>query len=471
MTNSHQERKKFSWITELFRLGTCMVQGDLEDVRRQILDHAVTGFGATSGSLSLTNSDKTSLTLVAGIGLPAHVVGRQIPYGKEIVGTVAAEGKPVLLQGDISGTARYAGLIECRERRRPSSSICWPLRINNQIIGVMSLNRTVDMQPFTEDDIDQGEPIINLMALVIDNIRLYTGQQKHIHDLFCLNADLIKSKERLEAAQTQLLQSEKMASIGLLAAGVAHEINNPVGYINSNLSTLQGYIKALMRLIDCYTRAESLLPAESKESLAIRKLKEEIDLDYLQDDIGNLLRESQEGVVRVRGIVQDLKEFSHVDKAEWEMADLHRGLESTLNIVHNEIKYKAEVIKEFDDLPLAECIPSQINQVFMNLLVNAAQAIEGQGRITLRSRIVGQEIWIDVEDTGRGIAPKNLDRIFDPFFTTKPVGKGTGLGLSLSWNIVQRHHGRLKVHSTEGVGTTFTLILPIRRSKQQENAA
>ena len=464
MNNAHPERNEFSWITELFRLGTRLIQEDLEQVRHEILEHAVMGFGASSGTLALTNNDKASLTLVAGVRLPTHILGQVVCYGKGIMGSVAAQGKPLLLGGDISKDPRYAGLVEPREGARPSSAICWPLRINNQVIGVMSLNRLAGEEPFTNKDVEEGEPMINLMALVIDNTRLYATQQKHIQELFQLNGDLRKSNERLEEAHNQLLQSEKMASIGQLAAGVAHEINNPVGYINSNLTTLKTYVQDLMHVMDCYARVEPLLPMESAESNALRRIKQEVDMDFLQSDIGNLLQESQEGVERVSKIVQDLKEFSHVDHAEWQESDLLRGLESTLNIVHNEIKYKAEVIKEYAGLPLVECIPSQINQVFMNLLVNAAQAIEKRGIITLRSGVNDDEVWIEVEDTGKGISQENLARIFDPFFTTKPVGKGTGLGLSLSYGIVRKHGGRIEVKSTVSKGSRFRVWLPQRRA-------
>jgi two-component system, NtrC family, sensor kinase len=170
---------------------------------------------------------------------------------------------------------------------------------------------------------------------------------------------------------------------------------------------------------------------------------------------------------RVKQIIQDLKDFSHVDESTWQMADLEKGMDSTLNVVSNEIKYKAEVVKEYAGLSDVECMPSQINQVFMNLLVNAAQAIEEKGIITIRSGMAGDEVWLEVADSGKGIAPEHLNRIFDPFFTTKPIGKGTGLGLSLSYGIVQKHHGRIEATSELGKGTTMRVWLPLR---QEESA-
>jgi two-component system NtrC family sensor kinase len=271
---------------------------------------------------------------------------------------------------------------------------------------------------------------------------------------------------KLQEAQQQLLQSEKLASIGQLAAGVAHEINNPVGYISSNLGSLDGYVVDLLRLLDAYAGIEPALGDADRERLA--GLKKEIDIDFLRGDLPELIHESQSGTQRVKRIVQDLKDFSHVDEAEWQWADLHKGLDSTLNVVHNELKYKADVVKEYGDLPQVNCIPAQLNQVFMNLLVNAAQAIPERGTITIRS---GQEedwVWVEISDTGVGIPAEHLKRIFDPFFTTKPVGKGTGLGLSLAYGIVQKHHGRLEVDSTPGEGTRFRIWLPIEGPQSEE---
>jgi len=268
---------------------------------------------------------------------------------------------------------------------------------------------------------------------------------------------------KLELAQTQLLQSEKLAAIGQLAAGIAHEINNPIGFVNSNIGSLERYLKDVFVVLDAYEKARLAAGVQNPECIAVEALKERLDFVFLCDDIFNLMHETKDGVARVAKIVQDLKDFSHVDEAEWQWADLHKGMESTLNVVWNELKYKAEVVKEYGELPPVECLPSQLNQVFMNLLVNAAHAIAERGTITLRTGTAGDEVWIEVADTGSGIPPENLGRIFDPFFTTKPVGKGTGLGLSLSYGIMQKHHGRIEVTSEPGRGTTFRVVLPGRQ--------
>jgi signal transduction histidine kinase len=291
-----------------------------------------------------------------------------------------------------------------------------------------------------------------------------------VQQLVRANEELTQLNSKLKVAQDQLMQSEKLASIGQLAAGVAHEINNPVGYVFSNFGTLEKYLADLFRVLAAYEQAEAEL-AGTASGARLAALRAEIELDYLKEDVPALMHESREGIKRVRKIVQDLKEFSHVDaQQEWEWVDLHKGIDSTLNIVNNEIKYKAEVVKHYGELPEVQCLASELNQVFMNLLVNAAHALDKKerGTITIRTGVAGEQVWIEVEDDGSGIAKENLSRIFDPFFTTKAVGKGTGLGLSLSYGIVQKHGGRIEVDSEPGRGTRFRVTVPVRRAEQPQ---
>lgn len=275
---------------------------------------------------------------------------------------------------------------------------------------------------------------------------------------------------RLSEAQTQLLQSEKLAAIGQLAAGVAHEINNPVGYVNSNIGTLKGYIKDLLEILKGYEEANRTQPPDPGKLISLNQLKDKLELAFICEDAPQLINESLEGLARIRTIVQDLKSFARVDtEPEWKLANLHDCLDSTLNIASNEIKYKARVIKDYGEIPEIECLSSQLNQVFLNLLINAAHAIPetNQGTITIRTSSDGNEVSVEISDTGCGIPAANLTRIFDPFFTTKPIGQGTGLGLSLSYGIVQRHSGRIEVRSETrseaGRGTTFKIVLPSHR--------
>ncbi|MFW9078279.1 ATP-binding protein [Pseudomonas sp. P2757] len=278
------------------------------------------------------------------------------------------------------------------------------------------------------------------------------------------SAALQREIDERKQLESQLVQSEKLASLGQLAAGVAHEINNPIGFISSNLGSLDGYFQQLLSMLDAYQTAGQTLAAEPAAQL--QQLREQLDLRFLLEDIPVLIRESKEGIGRVSQIVKDLKDFSRVDtQQQWQSANLQQGIESTLNIVASELKYKADLVKEYQNLPDIECLPSQINQVVMNLLVNAAQAMGPErGVITLRTGLQGQNVWIEVADNGSGIAPETLQKIFDPFFTTKPVGQGTGLGLSLSYGIVKKHGGDISVRSELGAGTTFRVLLPVRQS-------
>ncbi|MDO6385127.1 PAS domain-containing protein [Uliginosibacterium sp. 31-12] len=274
---------------------------------------------------------------------------------------------------------------------------------------------------------------------------------------------------RLEEAHTQLLQAEKLAAIGQLAAGVAHELNNPIGFVHSNLGTLSEYCTALIALCDAYTTLIDEAHPDNPNLAEIRRIKQDQDYNYLRSDIFPLLEESREGLQRVRKIVLDLRDFSRTGEQDWGFADLHRGLDATLNILANELKYKCKVHKAYGRIPEIECVISQLNQVFMNLLVNAAQAIETQGDITITSCMVGEDqVSISIADTGQGISPEHFKHIFDPFFTTKPIGVGTGLGLSLVFGIVNRHHGRIEVSSEVGQGTTFRILLPIRQPAPAE---
>ncbi|HET6720416.1 MAG TPA: ATP-binding protein [Rhodocyclaceae bacterium] len=335
--------------------------------------------------------------------------------------------------------------------------------------GVDAMRQNVTFMPLRDGD--------GAVALVCATIFDYTDTalaQSSLHQaisqLSVEKAEQGRLIAKLEEAQNQLLQSEKMASIGQLAAGVAHEINNPVGFVNSNLGTLRKYTTQMLQLIAAYQAAEKQI-SDPVLLAEIAQLKQALDLEFLQDDLPELIKESEDGLLRVKKIVQDLKDFSHVNESEWQLADLNAGLDSTLNVVWNEVKYKAKVVKQYGQLPPVECLAAQLNQVFMNLIVNAVQALDesqGMGTLTLSTGAAGDRVWVEVADTGKGISEELKKRIFEPFFTTKPIGKGTGLGLSLSFSIVQKHHGRIEVESVPGQGSRFRVWVPVKRIEDAE---
>ncbi len=304
-------------------------------------------------------------------------------------------------------------------------------------------------------DVDALSLIGNDLWRIVCRARAESALHKQV-------ADLVQANQKLAEVQLQLLQSEKMASIGQLAAGVAHEINNPVGFVKSNLGTLTKYVDDLLAIAEDYASIESELDATAASRFErVRQHKVAADYDFLLTDLPQLIQESIDGVERVGRIVLDLKIFSRSGETEWAWADLQAGIESTINVVWNQLKYKAKLTCEWADLPQVYCVSSQINQAVMNLLVNAGQAITDQGQITVRTGLDGDQVWIEVQDNGCGISPENKARIFDPFYTSKPVGEGTGLGLSISFGIVQQHHGKIVVHSALEVGSTFRIVLPV----------
>ncbi|MDY6836754.1 MAG: ATP-binding protein [Thermodesulfobacteriota bacterium] len=280
-------------------------------------------------------------------------------------------------------------------------------------------------------------------------------------------------KEKVDQQTALLVQSEKMASIGTLAAGVAHEMNNPISFINGNLSSIKKYCVRIRDLLEKYEQLEALVDrshwSKGQDSLEeIRDFKERQKIDFILQDLVNLAEESLDGTERVGKIVKDLKTFSRVHQEELKYVDIKEVMDATLNIIHNELKYKVEIVINFDELPKVKCFPHKVSQVFMNILVNAAQAIEAKGTITIAgsykqkgNRADDKCVELSISDTGCGIPKRDLFKVFDPFFTTKPVGQGTGLGLSITYDIVKAHGGKIVVESEERAGTTFTITLPL----------
>jgi signal transduction histidine kinase len=272
--------------------------------------------------------------------------------------------------------------------------------------------------------------------------------------------ELKNTYQQLEDAQKQLVHNEKMASLGQLAAGVAHEINNPIGFILSNYETLLEYVSSLDEVLACYPSVIEHIDNKDMQS-SLNNVWQENDIEFIRKDINELLNSSKGGLTRVRDIVKGLKSFSHMDGEKSENLNLNECLEDSVQLVWNELKYNCEVEKEFAEGANVLGNAGQLQQVFVNMLLNAKHAMEEGGKITLSTKVTGDKVICSISDTGSGISKENIDKLFTPFFTTKPVGVGTGLGLSISYGILQEHSAEIKVESEIGKGTTFIMQFPL----------
>ncbi|HET9049452.1 MAG TPA: ATP-binding protein [Chiayiivirga sp.] len=454
------------WFKDLATLcrAIAVPRGDGSVAYDNVLTHVTTRMKGDCGIFVLLDRDADETKVVAAQGCCAHQAAQAVPpFAHHVIDHVLEQGVSVLSADDRSaeGTTAESGDSGCCLGSMAGSAIGWPVRRGERLIGGLAVCRNRTRRPFTTLDLQNGDVVSSIMAMVLENIYLHAEEEDKIRALSSVHAELSE-------AQTRLAQVDKMASIGLLAAGVAHEINNPIGFVQSNLGSMESYLKEIFVLLDRYEQAGT----DPVKLGAIAELRSSIDLAYLRDDIPALLAESKDGIRRVREIVQNLKDFSHPDTlAEFKLTDLHVGIDSAINIAWNEIKYRAELKKEYGDIPLVMCRPSEINQVILNLLVNASQAIGSHGVISVRTGMKDQMVWIEVADNGAGIPPDVLARVFDPFFTTKPVGTGTGLGLSLSYGIVHKHGGHIAVKSAVGVGTSFKVWLPIEQDTNKVREA
>ena len=333
-----------------------------------------------------------------------------------------------------------------------------PIKRQANLYAILILKNSGTAKYFQQEDITLLTTVANQASLAIEN-NLYIEEtkaltkslteaqvQKHyVNELENKNRNLEELFTELQETQSQLIQSEKMSSLGQLVAGVAHELNNPIGYLYANMKELQKYIDLLKQRED----------GRNGDSV-----------EYLKEDIDQLILESVEGSERVKTIVENLRKFSRLDEAEFKFADIHEGLDSTVMLVEKELNNRIVLHKKYADIPPNNCMPGHLNQVFLNMLLNAIQAIEGNGNIWISTAIKDDHVDIKFKDDGKGISKKHIDKIFEPFFTTKPVGTGTGLGLSISYGIIHEHGGNIKVKSKKKVGTTFIISIPYKPLKK-----
>ena len=333
------------------------------------------------------------------------------------------------------------------------SVLVLPIEVDKVLTGFVGLDNVQSAVMWDKGTKDYLRVAADMIGLSMK--RLETEKQ-----ILQQKNELELAYENLKATQAQLVHSERLAGIGQLAAGVAHEINNPVGFITSNTTTLKNYLNAITEILLMYRKGSS------RED--IQKRERDAKIDYILEDLGTLIEENMEGLARVTEIVKNLRDFARIDqKDKCAVSDLNEGLRSSLLIARNEIKYYADVKTDFSLLPPVVCDISELNQVFLNILVNAAQAIRSQNRqekglITVTSRHEDDTVVCEISDNGSGISDENKKKIFDPFFTTKDVGKGTGLGLSISYDIVvNKHHGTISVTDNPGGGSVFRIELPV----------
>jgi PAS domain S-box-containing protein len=306
---------------------------------------------------------------------------------------------------------------------------------------------------FTSPVIDDGR-LTHFVGIQTDVTRRVEAEESLRRE----REELSRTLAELRQTEAMLVHSEKMNALGQVVAGVAHEINNPVAFVNSNLHSLS---RTFEDVFGAYDRLETLILSGAVDPAEVRAIRTEADLDFLKTDSAEAIQSSLGGLKRVRAIVDELRVFGRPDEAEFKLVNLKENLESTLVIAKLELMGRVKVVLDVDNLPDIRCYPAQLNQVFLNIIVNAAQAIEGRGVLTIRGRDIGDSIVLQFTDTGSGIPPEVIDHIFEPFFTTKPVGSGTGLGLAIAYRIItDRHKGAIHVESTPGIGSIFTITLP-----------
>ncbi|MCH9006857.1 GAF domain-containing protein [candidate division KSB1 bacterium] len=417
----------------------------------EIMDLAINILQAEKGLLLLKEEDSDELTVQVARLMDQRRMDEIVAVSRSIIKKVEGEMKPILLQRvpDTTGVSENTSLI----RYKIKSVICVPLSSKDKLIGTIYLDTTQAEHFFKPADLSFLEGFANLAAIAIENAKSYqeieklntnleSQVEKRTEQLKDKNEELITAYDELKDAQMQLLRSEKMASLGMLVAGIAHEINTPLAAINSNTDM---FIRSFEKL-----RIKLGSPdGDPKDALTTICVME------------NLANVNLTACQRLDGIVKTLKNFARLDEEDFKLVDIQEGLDSTLELTAHLSRNRIKVIKEYGDIPKIRCYANQLNQVFMNLIVNACQAIDRNGTLTIRTRASVSQVHVEISDTGSGIDPKHLSKIFDPGFTTKGVGVGTGLGLSISYKIMQEHTGSIDVESKKGKGTTFTVNIPI----------
>jgi signal transduction histidine kinase len=455
---------------------------DARTIYEQALQRLVHSMGYQAAYLCLIDHEHHVLRGHRAVGTgPARerdFTGREIPLDPDVsaLARAAVTGVPVLVN-DVA-TATVPVHRETTETFNVRSFLAVPLRVKQGVGGVLAV-AAGEPDRFAQADVELMLAVADQVATAIDKAEsfqtieeLSRGLEEKVRvrteQLRTANEEVAAAYRELQAAQVQLVQREKMASVGQLVAGVAHELNNPIGFVASNAATLEDFVGRLRAMLESYRSRDGALPDADRRALGEEWQARKID--YALRYLDSMILGIREGAERTRKIVRDLRVFARGDDDVRQPVDLHEELESSLTLLGHLLKDRVVVERKYGDLPAVECVRSQIDQVLLNILANAAQAIEGPGAITIETRQEDGWAVVAVRDTGPGIAPDVIGRIFDPFFTTKPVGEGSGLGLSISYEIVKKHGGEIDVESRPGEGATFTMRLPVESAKGASGA-
>jgi signal transduction histidine kinase len=425
-------------------------QLNLQMLLDEIMDQAVEFLRAEKGLILFRKENSDALDIRVARAIEKSTQQNFVAMSRSIINKVLDKGEPVFLERVPS--AEEEGASKSMMRFKLKSVLCVPLRSKEKLIGAIYLDTTKQENLFQQEDLNFLEAFANLAGIAVENARTYQAVEKLVEErtqaLRETNTELVKANRDLKEAQLQLVHSEKMASLGMLVAGVAHEINTPLGSINSNTDVT----------LNCFNKLRENYDAVVFSGKDVEKEKAKKILDTLE----KLTNVSKEACLRISRIVKSLKNFARLDEVEEKTVNIHDGLDSTLELLKYLFEQRINILKDYGTIPEIRCKPAQLNQVFNNILHNACQAIEGKGEIRIKTKIENGNIYVIIRDTGAGIPPEKINQIFDPGFTTKGVGVGTGLGLSIAYKIIEDHGGKIKVASEMGKGSTFTIMLPIR---------
>jgi signal transduction histidine kinase len=445
---------------------------DVEKIYEQALHRLVHGMGFQGVNLSLIDERRRVVRSHRRVGYgdpsrEADPVGHSLDGDTSVTARVARTGLPIIVN-DVETTREPVHRPTVRALG-VRSLVSVPLSVKERVFGVLTVVST-EPDRFADADVELVSAVANHVALAADRaasfqtiedlsrdledkVRVRTEQLRAAHE------ELQGAYRDLQATQMQLIQREKMASVGQLVAGVAHELNNPIGFVYSNVGTLEDFVKRLRAMLDVYRAT----PLSEAERARVQQQWSGLKVDYALKYLDSMIQGIREGAERSRKIVRDLRVFARGQDEVWQSVDVHEDIESSLTLLNHLLKDRVTIERKFGTVPAVDCIRSQIDQVFLNLLANSAQAIAGEGTITIETRAEDGQAVVVIADTGPGIPADVIGKVFDPFFTTKPVGEGTGLGLSISYEIVKKHGGELRADSPPGGGAVFTLRLPVTR--------